>query len=191
MKKLTADNYRNMPWKNGAGTTIEMAVFPEHAQLDNFVWRISRAMVVTDGGFSHFADIDRTLALLSGLGMRLNVNGDQYQLDQQKNMAVFPGDAQTHAESIDGPISDFNLMSRRTVCTHHLTHWEGKSLHRLPVNTVFLYCAKGVGKLTATKSTCELTDEESLQFSSEDNPTDWTLECSANSQFYCAQIDIG
>ncbi len=188
MNKLTPDDYRSMPWKNGAGTTIEMAVFPEHASLDNFVWRISRAQVVTDGDFSCFAGIDRTLALLSGQGVRLSVNGVPHQVDRQTNMAVFPGDVRTHAALINGPISDFNLMSRRTVCSHQLTYREGDMTWRLPANTVFVYCAHGAGRLTAADLALGLTDQESVQFSSDDNPADWTLESSGAGQFYCVQI---
>ena len=70
MKILRPADYRSMPWKNGAGTTIEIAVFPEQAGLDDFVWRVSRAQVVADGGFSHFAGIDRSLALLHAFEYR-------------------------------------------------------------------------------------------------------------------------
>lgn len=190
MKKLTSEHYRSMPWKNGLGTTIELVVFPEYAQLDNFFWRISRAQVVADSDFSQFPDIDRTLALLQGNGMRLNVNGQRCQLDQQNNMVSFPGDAKTHAELLNGPISDFNLMSRRLVCSHQLSHWEGESLRQLPINTVFLFCAEGTGKLATANSFWKFDADESALFAASDDVTAYTLECNANSRFYCVQIQL-
>ena len=55
-----------MPWKNGGGTTIEIAVSPHGAGLDDFDWRVSMAHVASHGPFSLFPNIDRTLAVLSG-----------------------------------------------------------------------------------------------------------------------------
>ncbi len=188
MKKLTPADYRSMPWKNGAGTTIEIAVFPEHAGLDDFAWRVSRAQVVADGGFSHFAGIDRSLALLQGTGMRLMVGGTSQQVDQHNNIASFPGDVAIHAELIAGAISDFNLMSRRSICTHRLSHWSGKLRHDLPDNTVLLYCAYGAGKLIDGDSAEEIAADETVLFTSEDNPAAYSLQCAEHSRFYCVQI---
>ena len=64
-----------MPWKNGGGVTTEIAVFPEAAGLDDFEWRLSMATVATDGPFSLFAGVDRTLAVLDGEGIVLSVDG--------------------------------------------------------------------------------------------------------------------
>ena len=61
MRILRAPDYRVMPWKNGGGTTTEVAVSPEGAGLDHFDWRISMARVEQDGPFSTFPGIDRTL----------------------------------------------------------------------------------------------------------------------------------
>ena len=61
---LTASSYRRMPWKNGGGETVEIAVSPEGAALSEFDWRISMATVATDGPFSIFPGIDRTLSIL-------------------------------------------------------------------------------------------------------------------------------
>ena len=45
MRLLRAATHRRMPWKNGAGVTTEIAVFPESAGLDDFEWRLSMATV--------------------------------------------------------------------------------------------------------------------------------------------------
>ena len=73
MRILRASGHKRMPWKNGKGETIEIAVFPEGASVDTFDWRISMAPVASNGPFSVFPGIDRTLSILTGDGMMLSV----------------------------------------------------------------------------------------------------------------------
>ncbi len=69
MRILRAADHKRMPWKNGGGETVEIAVAPQDAALGDFDWRISMATVAADGPFSIFPGIDRTLSILSGSGM--------------------------------------------------------------------------------------------------------------------------
>ena len=73
MRIIRAADCRRMPWKNGRGETVEIAISPDGAGIDDFDWRLSMARVETDGPFSLFAGIDRTLAVLEGEGIFLNV----------------------------------------------------------------------------------------------------------------------
>ena len=66
MRILRASDYKRTPWKNGAGETVELAVFPPGASVGDFDWRISMSSLVADGAFSLFPGIDRTLCILSG-----------------------------------------------------------------------------------------------------------------------------
>jgi hypothetical protein len=68
---LTTADYRQTPWKNGGGRTTLLALHPPAADFARFAWRASVADVATDGPFSEFAGVDRTLVLLRGAGMRL------------------------------------------------------------------------------------------------------------------------
>ena len=58
------------PWKNGGGVTREIAAHPPEAGLDGFDWRLSMADVASDGPFSAFPGIDRTLTVIEGAGAR-------------------------------------------------------------------------------------------------------------------------
>ena len=49
---------RPAPWKNGGGSTTEIAVWPNGAGLDEFDWRISLATITQSGPFSFFPGID-------------------------------------------------------------------------------------------------------------------------------------
>ena len=177
-----------MPWKNGAGTTVEIAVVPEHAGIDDFEWRVSRASVVADGDFSHFAGIDRSLALLQGSGLRLRQPGAITQVDVKNNIAIFPGDVAVHATLIDGAISDFNVMSRRTSCKHQLSHWTNAAPQTLPDHTVLLYCAQGRGRLVGGDAELLMSEDESVLFSLPDQVHTITLHADTGSRFYCVQI---
>ena len=39
MRILRGADYKRMPWKNGGGETVEIAVSPEGAALSDFDWR--------------------------------------------------------------------------------------------------------------------------------------------------------
>jgi environmental stress-induced protein Ves len=111
---LRASDRLIMPWKNGGGSTTEITIGPVGASLDAFDWRISMAQVATDGPFSNFPDIDRTLAVIEGAGMELTI-GDQpaLVLDCESAPLSFPGDAPTTARLLAGEITDLNVMTRR------------------------------------------------------------------------------
>ncbi len=119
MDVLRAENHRRMPWKNGGGETIEIAVFPTGAGLDDFDWRVSMARVDTDGPFSAFAGIDRTLTILDGAGLVLSIEGeDPITLTEASEPLPFRADVPTRAALIDGPVTDLNVMTRRGRQTH-------------------------------------------------------------------------
>ena len=116
---LRAADYRVMPWKNGGGTTTEIAVFPDGAGLDAFDWRVSMARVEGSGPFSSFAGIDRTLSVLEGEGIVLDVAGQPaVRLTSASAPFSFPADLPTSAGLIAGPITDLNVMTRRGRTLH-------------------------------------------------------------------------
>ncbi|MFG2873419.1 HutD family protein [Streptomyces sp. NPDC048337] len=100
-------------WKNGGGVTREIAVFPEGAGTDDFVWRASLAEVAADGPFSAFPGIDRTLTLAEGAGMDLTVGGVRRLVDERFAPQDFPGDEPTDCRLLSGPVVNFNVMHRR------------------------------------------------------------------------------
>lgn len=119
MPILRAADHRRMPWKNGRGETVEIAVFPQGATVDTFDWRISMATVSEDGPFSVFDGIDRTLSIIEGAGLVLFVEGrDAVLLTQTSMPHPFPADAQTTAKLANGTITDLNVMTRRGRFSH-------------------------------------------------------------------------
>jgi environmental stress-induced protein Ves len=103
-----------VPWRNGGGTTREVAAEPRLPRAgDAFAWRLSVARVAADGPFSLFPGVDRTLWLLAGHGMHLEVDGRDVRLDQPYARLEFPGEARVHARLLHGPTEDLNLMVDR------------------------------------------------------------------------------
>ena len=101
------------PWKNGAGMTREIAFGgPSRADFD---WRISLAAVERDAAFSAFPGIDRCIVLWRGAGMRLRSpdGAIEHALTEPLAPWHFSGDIALDATLVDGPSSDFNVMTRR------------------------------------------------------------------------------
>lgn len=121
MRRLTANDYIVMPWKNGAGATTQLAVSPAEAGLDDFDWRISTALVRSDGLFSAFPGVDRSLAVLRGGGLVLLGEDAEYcRLSEGAEPFVFAGEESIAARLESSPVTDFNVMTRRSLCAHLL-----------------------------------------------------------------------
>jgi len=119
MKKLDPAGYRTMPWKNGGGTTTEVLTLPEGATLETFEARVSFAHVASDGPFSLFEGVDRTLVVTSGAGLTLHMADDaDVTLDLHSRPLVFTGEDPCTATLTEGPITDLNVMTRRARLKH-------------------------------------------------------------------------
>jgi len=101
------------PWKNGAGSTREIACWPPGAGFDTFDWRVSIASIASSGPFSTFAGVDRIITLLDGDGVRLQGPGIDHPLDTALQPFAFNGELPIDCALLGGESSDFNVMSRR------------------------------------------------------------------------------
>jgi len=108
---ITPTQFKTLPWKNGKGETIELAI-NDNATLDNFLWRISMATVVEDGVFSDFSGYMRNLILIEGNG--LNLQHDHNHIDKLSHLldvATFDGGCKTVGNLHNGAITDFNVIT--------------------------------------------------------------------------------
>jgi environmental stress-induced protein Ves len=118
---IRASDCKRTPWKNGGGSTTDIAVGPAGASLEAFDWRVSMARVASDGPFSDFAGIDRTLAVVKGNGLVLTIGeGAPVTLSNGAEPVSFPGDTPTSARLTAGEITDLNVMTRRGRFHHRL-----------------------------------------------------------------------
>lgn len=72
--RLQKSHYLDSSWKNGAGQTKQIAIYPTDSTVaaNNFLWRISSATVNNKNSFSQFSGYERILLVLSGEGLILN-----------------------------------------------------------------------------------------------------------------------
>ena len=98
------------PWRYGGGVTRELAVWPPEGEWQ---WRMSVAEVEASGPFSRFEGVQRWFAVLSGAGVRLDIDGQTHTLDVNTEPHQFDGAADTQCTLLAGPTRDFNLMLRR------------------------------------------------------------------------------
>jgi environmental stress-induced protein Ves len=161
---LRHDSYKRMPWKNGGGETVEIAVSPDGAGLADFDWRVSMATVAADGPFSVFSGIDRTLSILEGEGITLFIEGrEPVLLTQDSDPLPFAADAPTSATLVDGVITDLNVMTRRGSFTHSVRRIgiDGRGELTLDSEMALVLCHRGhldIGDRTLSAGDCLLVD---------------------------------
>ncbi|MBB4482469.1 HutD family protein [Rhizobium etli] len=146
MRILRASDHKRMPWKNGGGETVEIAVSPDDAGLAGFDWRVSMATVAADGPFSIFPGIDRTLVILEGNGMALDIEGSApVLLTTASDPLAFPADVPVAARLKDGAITDLNVMTRRDRLAHTLIRIDLDGNRSVPLtsSTCLLLCQSG------------------------------------------------
>ena len=78
-------------WKNGGGTTRELAAF-DGEPGSPVACRFSVADIDTEGPFSDFAGYDRHMALVDGAGVILQGDGVAYRLARGDGPIAFSGD---------------------------------------------------------------------------------------------------
>jgi uncharacterized protein len=79
------------------------------------------ARVASDGPFSAFPSIDRTLAVVKGSGLVLTIGGrPPVTLECGSDPISFAGDIPTSARLVAGEIIDLNVMTRRRRFSHQL-----------------------------------------------------------------------
>jgi environmental stress-induced protein Ves len=175
LTRVAAGDGKVMPWKNGGGTTTELAVRPEGAALSSaagpgavlFDWRLSIATIDGDGPFSEMAGVERTILQLSGPELNLAHEGPTGE-DVRRALRpgcpwCFAGEARTRSTKAEPqPARDFNVMVRRqfgaaptgahvwdlvpSVFEAGRGAWETTTRAR----TIACYAAAGVANVTVT-----------------------------------------
>lgn len=98
------------PWKNGQGSTREIARRLLGVKGPHFVWRLSVADIAKDADFSSFPGVERSATLIAGDGLVLDVAGTEHELRPLQPFS-FDGKAETHARLENGPVSILNVMT--------------------------------------------------------------------------------
>lgn len=170
--------HRVVPWRNGAGTTVELAADPPGGLSagGGFLWRLSLAEVRRDGPFSLFPGVDRTLMLAEGGGLTLDLApadglpGQTLRLDGPLAPVRFPGDRPVSCRLACGPVRAFNLMVDRARARADLCLLRGRGTPGVgaPGGTVLLHVLSGqasaLGRAVAVGETLVVTGAEAAGF---------------------------
>jgi hypothetical protein len=186
VRLLDPAGFRRMPWKNGGGETIEMLVHPDGADLAAFNWRISMARVASDGPFSRFEGIDRTLSVLEGRRLVLDFGASQTLLDPLSEPFPFAGDAAVTGAVPDGPILDLNVMTRRGICHHTVQRLRNGAAAASRASLAFAFAWRGEATLDDGEARFGIPEGHAALFESE---ASFRLVTSAGGIAYLVEID--
>lgn len=155
---LDPAGYRHMPWKNGGGVTIDIAVsmLPGFAPggWEGIVWRFSRTAIVTAGAFSDLSGFDRQLALVAGQGLVLETAVGEIDVRQPFRPVRFSGETAIVSRLEAGPVEVVNLIGDRSRVSIELCCVPGGATHT---------CPSGVHIIYAAAASCELSINDSAR----------------------------
>jgi environmental stress-induced protein Ves len=109
---IRGETYRTVPWRNGGGVSRVIAGGDEDG------WRISVAAIDGDGWFSDYTGYDRTIVPVTGEGVELVFDGSRKRLDRLFEPFAFAGELRTWCRLLNGPVSDFNVVTQRSRWKH-------------------------------------------------------------------------
>lgn len=95
-----------VPWKNGRGTTRELAVSEDHGRM---IWRLSLAEITQDGAFSTFPGLARIHTIVAGQGLLLS-GGETTLAAKPYHPLHFDGGLLLTARLLDGACQAFNVI---------------------------------------------------------------------------------
>lgn len=115
----------DVPWKNGSGTTRNIA---KGMCRDHVAWTISRADVAQNGPFSDFAGLKRVLTVVSGGAMTLNTPNISFEANLWEPVH-FDGALKIQCTLKDGTLTDLNLMFDPHYCDGNVITRQGPNDH--------------------------------------------------------------
>jgi hypothetical protein len=133
---LDPAQYRRTPWKNGGGTTIDIA-----GQDD--VWRFGRTPITAPGPFSDYTGFDRLQVLVAGRGLVLETPDGEIDVRQPFKPVRFKGETVIASRLEAGPVEVVNLIGKRTAVAIDLRALAAGQSAALASGTHLAYAAAG------------------------------------------------
>ena len=107
ISRLDPTQYRRTPWKNGGGTTVDIA------EQDD-VWRFGRTPITTPGPFSDYSGFDRVQVVVAGRGLVLVTPDGEIDVRTPFTPVRFRGETPITSRLEAGPVEVVNLIGRRS-----------------------------------------------------------------------------
>jgi environmental stress-induced protein Ves len=131
-----------MPWKNGLGSTAQIAIHPANAKFPDepFVFRISSATVSAKNSFSQFPGYDRWLVVLTGDGLKVND-----RLMRPLLPFHFNGEEEISCDLVKNPVTDLGVIYHREHCVAQMKMeiLESQVVLNPQYDYHYIYCVDG------------------------------------------------
>lgn len=151
-------------WKNGAGTTTELAIGPIHDGRP--LWRFSTATLTAGATrFSPFPGMDRVLTIVGDHGVRLDFATGS--LDAEPWVPVTFSGAEDPVCTSEGGTAAFNVMVDRRGATASVTAHDlarrSTTIDRTPATLVYVRAGRATaGSLEAVTGQCLLVRNKTV-----------------------------
>lgn len=153
---LSPAGYLRTPWRNGGGTTVDIA-------FSGDVWRFGRTPIVKAGPFSDYAGFDRVQVLVSGRGLVLETQEGEIDVRQPFHPVRFTGETKIVSRLEAGPVEVVNLIGDRALVTVDIvTLDEGRTLLLGP-GTHIAYSPHGDAKVAVQGDERRLPSDHALR----------------------------
>ena len=107
IRRLDPAQYRRSPWKNGGGTTVDIA-----GQDD--IWRFGRTPITAPGPFSDYIGFNRVQVLVAGRGLVLVTPDGEIDVRTPFKPVRFKGETPIKSRLEAGPVEVVNLIGKRS-----------------------------------------------------------------------------
>ena len=172
MQVIRRSDYAQMRWKNGAGSSLEIAA--SRVPAGGFIWRLSMAHIEQPGPFSSYDGYERVTALVEGAGFALHAAGAaELQFNAVGDCHAYAGSVPYACELRDGPCRDLNLIARSGLGASMsvLALAAGDTLIRAPSADVFVLPLNGRVSVLAGESRVQLAACDTLCLAADEAAT--------------------
>ncbi len=107
---ISKSQLKTIPWKNGGGKTTEIYLIQVKGQI---IFRLSIGLIASDGPFSLYPGINRTISLLAGAGFTLISPDSEIVIDDNLAVHAFSGETSVECRLKNNECLDFNTMVNR------------------------------------------------------------------------------
>lgn len=112
LQHIPFEQFNAKPWKNGLGTTYDIAMLPLGADHASFDLRFALSPIVEDNVFSAFPGVERVITPIEGEQLSLVFDDTESQLSLYQSLR-FDSALTPMGRPLSGPIKVINVMAKR------------------------------------------------------------------------------
>ena len=153
---LDPAGYLRAPWKNGGGTTVDIA-------FSGDVWRFGRTPIVKPAPFSDYTGYDRVQVLVSGSGLVLETPDGEIDVRQPFRPVRFTGETSIVSRLEAGPVEVVNLIGARAKVKVDIVILDEDRTLVLKPGTHIAYSPHGEAKVAVEGDAHRLASDQALR----------------------------